>query len=335
MSESPAATLRRLLTGFQLSQAISVAATLGIADLVAEGPRSSDELAAATESHPDALYRLLRALAAAGVLHEADDRRFSLTELGQPLRSNAPDSVRAWAAFTGRPYYRAAWAHLEHSVRTGENAFEDVHGVDVWTYRAGRPDESAAFDAAMESLTRGTMQAVIEAYDFGRFTTVVDIGGGNGALLADVLEANPAVSGVLFDQPHVVAAAEALLTSRGVAERCRIVGGSFFDSVPEGGDAYVLKQIVHDWEDDDAVTILEVVRRSAPSGAAVLVLERDLGVPNESLAAKLSDLNMLVMPGGRERTTDEYAALFEAAGLAYARAIPSAAGLSVYEANVR
>jgi O-methyltransferase domain/Dimerisation domain len=335
VSEPPAATLRRLLSGFQLSQAISVVATLGIADLLGEGPRSSDELAAATESHPDALYRLLRALAAAGVLHEADHRRFSLTELGQPLRSDAPDSVRAWAAFTGRPYYRAAWADLEHSVCTGENAFEHVHGVDVWTYRAGRPDESAAFDAAMESLTRGTMQAVIEAYDFGRFRTVVDIGGGNGALLADVLEAHPAVSGVVFDQPHVVAAAEALLTSRGVAKRCRIVGGSFFDSVPEGGDAYVLKQIVHDWEDDDAVTILEVVRRSAPRGAAVLVLERDLGVPNESLAAKLSDLNMLVAPGGRERTTDEYAALFEAADLAYTRAIPSAAGLSVYEANVR
>jgi O-methyltransferase domain len=259
----------------------------------------------------------------------------SRSELGAPLRSDAPDSLRGWAAFVGRPYYRAAWAALEHSVRTGENAFEHLHGVDVWTYRGARPDESAAFDGAMESLTRGTIPAVIEACDFGRFSTVVDVGGGNGALLAAVLAAHPALHGVVFDQPHVVAAAEALLEARGVAERCRIVGGSFFESVPEGGDAYVLKQIVHDWEDDDAIAILEVVRRSAPAEASVLVLERDLGAPNEALAAKLSDLNMLVMPGGRERTKDQYAALFEAAGLEYRRTTPSAAGISVFEASVR
>jgi hypothetical protein len=335
VTEPHTATLQQLLTGFQLSQAISVAATFGIADLLADGARSSDELAAATESHPDALYRLLRALAAAGVVHEESERRFSLTDLGRPLRSETTDSVRAWATFVGRPYYRAAWADLEHSVRTGENAFRHVHGDDVWTYRTARPEESALFDRAMESLTRGTIKAVLEAYDFGRFSTVVDVGGGNGALLAEVLAAHPGLEGVVFDQPHVVMAAEALLASRGVAERCRVVGGSFFESVPEGGDAYVLKQIIHDWEDDEAVAILGVVRRSAPAGATVLVVERDLGAPNDSLGAKLSDLNMLVSPGGRERSTDEYAALFDAAGLGYSRAVPSAVGISVYEANVR
>jgi hypothetical protein len=333
-SESPAAHLRRLVNGYQLSQALSVAATLGVADLLADGPRTSDELADATDSHPDALYRLLRALAGAGVLHEADGGRFSLTELGESLRADAPESVRGWAAFVGRPYYRAAWSELLHTVRTGENAFRHVHGVDPWTYRAERPDDSTLFDRAMESSTRGSIAAVLEAYDFGRFGTVVDVGGGNGTLLAALLEAYPAMRGVVFDQPHVVDAAAALLRERGLADRCSIQGGSFFDGVPEGGDAYVLKHIVHDWEDDDAVAILRTVREAARSGAAVLVLERDLGSPNEAPLAKLGDLNMLVVPGGRERTAQEYAALFEAAGLENVLEVRSAAGLSVYEASV-
>jgi hypothetical protein len=333
-SESPATHLRRLVSGFQLSQALSVAATLGVADLLADGPRTSDDLADATDSHPDAVYRLLRALAAAGVLHEADGRRFSLTELGEPLRRDAAESVHGWAAFIGRPYYRAAWSELLHSVRTGENAFRHVHGVDPWTYRAERPDESAVFDRAMESSTRGSIAAMLAAYDFGRFGTVVDVGGGNGTLLAALLETHPALRGVVFDQPHVVDAAAALLRERGLADRCRVEAGSFFDGVPSGGDAYVLKHIVHDWEDADAVAILHAVQAAAGPGAAVLVLERDLGAPNETPVAKLGDLNMLVVPGGRERTEQEYAALFEAAGLEYVRQVRSAAGLSVYEASV-
>jgi O-methyltransferase domain/Dimerisation domain len=333
-SESPATRLRSLVSGYQLSQALAVAATLGVADLLAEGPRTSDDLADATDSHPDALYRLLRALAAAGVLHEADGRRFSLTELGDPLRSDAAESVQGWAAFVGRPYYREAWSELLHTVRTGENAFRHVHGSDPWTYRAERPDESALFDLAMESSTRGSIPAVLQAYDFGRFGTVVDVGGGNGTLLTALLEAYPELRGVVFDQPHVVAAASRLLRERGLSNRCRVESGSFFDGVPADGDAYVLKHIVHDWEDAQAVAILRTVRSSAPPGAVVLVLERDLGPPNETPVAKLGDLNMLVVPGGRERTEQEYAELFEAAGLGYVREVRSAAGLSVYEASV-
>jgi hypothetical protein len=265
-TKSQAAELRRLVNGYQLSQALSVAATLGLADLLADGARVSDELAEATGSHPDALYRLLRALAGAGVLHEGDNRRFSLTELGEPLRRDAPESVHGWAAFVGRPYYRAAWSELLHAVHTGENAFRHVHGVDPWTYRAERPDESALFDRAMESSTRGSIAAVLQAYDFGRFETVVDVGGGNGTLLAALLEAYPAMRGVVFDQPHVVDAAAALLRGRGLSDRCSIEGGSFFDGVPSGGDAYVLKHIVHDWEDDDAVAILRTVREARRRG---------------------------------------------------------------------
>jgi hypothetical protein len=332
VDDPPATVLRRLITGFQVSQAIHVAATLGIADHLADGPRSSDELAQATESHPRSLYRLLRALAAIGLLHEDEERRFSLTPLGELLRRDVPESLAGSAAYVGRPYYWQAWANLLYSVRTGENAFRHVHGVDVWAYRAEHPEESEIFDRAMESLTRGAGAALIEAYDFGRFATVVDVGGGNGTLLAQVLAAHPALQGLLFDQPHVVAGAECVLQEAGVSDRCRVVASSFFDAVPEGCDAYLLKHIVHDWGDRQATAILQAVRRAVPSEGALLVLERVVGPPNKDLAAKLGDLNMLVMPGGKERTLDEYAALFAGAGFRLVGAMPTAAGVSVIEA---
>ena len=177
--------------------------------------------------------------------------------MGELLRSDVPGSLHGWAAYVGRPYFREAWGNLEHSVRTGENAFQHVHGTDVWAYRAERPDESAIFDRAMESLTGASNRALLDAYDFGRFGSVVDVGGGNGALLAALLGEFPAMRGVLFDQPHVVVNAAAVLERAGVADRCEIVGGSFFDDVPSGGDAYALKSIIHDHEDEPAVAILQ------------------------------------------------------------------------------
>lgn len=332
--ERPADALRRLINGYQVSQAIHVAATLGIADLLARGPRQVEGLAAETGTHSPSLYRLLRALAAVGVLHEEADRAFRLTEVGQSLRSDAPESLAAWAVFVGRPHIWEAWAHLLHSVRTGENAFRHVHGTDVWSYRASQPEEGAVFDRAMLALTRQAEPALLDAYDFGRFGTVVDVGGGTGAFLAGLLSAHPRMSGVLFDQPHVVAEAPAVLESAGVAARCRIVAGSFFEEVPAGGDAYVLKMIVHDWEDAEAGAILRQCRAAAREGATLLVLERDLGPPNAVPQAKLIDLTMLVGPGGRERTEEEYASLLAAAGFRFVRAVPSAAGISVYEGEM-
>jgi hypothetical protein len=309
-----AATLMRLVNGYQVSQAIHVAATLGIADLLAGGARTSDDLAEEAGADADALYRLLRALASVGVLHEDDERRFSLTPLGERLRSDVPGSIHGWAAFIGRPYYWQAWAGLLHSARTGENAFRHVHGQDVWSYRAERPEENAIFDGAMRARTRASNAALVEAFDFSRFGTLVDVGGGNGALLADVLAARPSLQGVVFDQRHVVAGAEPVLEAAGVADRCRIESGSFFEAVPAGGDAYLLKWIIHDWEDEEAIAILQVIRAAMSDAARLLVVERHLGPPNEEAQSKFSDLNMLVGPGGRERTQDEYAALFEAAG---------------------
>jgi hypothetical protein len=322
-TEPPAARLRSLVNGYQVTQAIHAAAVLGIADRL---PGGVDELAAATGAHEDALYRLLRALASVGVLHEEDGRRFSLTELGGPLRTDAPDSIAGWAEFVGTRSYRDAWAALPESVRSGENAFELVHGTDVWTYRSTRPEESAAFDRAMTALTRGVHRAVLDAYDWSRFGTVVDVGGGRGALLAELLAANPSLRGVLFDQPHVVAGAEETFAAAGVADRCEIVAGSFFESVPRG-DAHVLKMIVHDWEDAECVAILRACR---DAGGTLLVLDRELGGPNENPGAKLSDLNMLVGPGGRERTLAEFESLFDRAGFRLVGSTPAGA-ISVIE----
>ena len=331
IDEGLGSAMRRLVDGYQVSQALHVAATLGIADLLVGGPRTSDELAEATETHGPTLYRLLRALASEGVFIELEGRRFDLTPLGEHLRSDVPDSIAAWAAYVGRAFYWQAWAGLLHSVRTGENAFRHLHGTDVWTYRSTRPEENAIFDRAMTSNSRRFNAALLAAYDFGRFRTIVDVGGGNGAFIVAVLSAHAQLEAVLFDQPHVVAGASAPLEAGGVSERCRVVGGSFFDSVPAGAEAYVLRAVIHDWEDDESIRILKIVRHAMHPHGFVLLVERVIAPPNEGRDGQFSDLNMLVAPGGRERTRDEFAALLEASGLRLNR-IVDAGPLCVVEA---
>ena len=225
--------LHRLVTGYQVSQAVHVAATLGLCDLLADGPRSVAELAVATGADARSLTRLMRALAAVGLYVSDDNERFANTELGDAFRADASRSVAGWARFVGRPYHWQTYALLEYSVRTGENAFAAVHGESVWDYLAKHPDEQRVFDEAMTALSEAVAEEVVDAYDFGRFGTVVDVGGGRGMLLAAVLSRFPSVDGVLFDQPDVVAGAHELLSAAGVSQRCRVVGGSFFDSVPE------------------------------------------------------------------------------------------------------
>jgi hypothetical protein len=329
------ADLMRLLDGFRVTQTICAAVELGVPDLLADGARTSDELAQASGADPSALYRLLRALASLGVLHEADERRFSLTPLGKPLRSDVPGSLRGWVRLTGRDYLWRSWGNFATAVRSGENAFRSLHGADVWEWRADHPEESAIFDEAMRSTTLAANTAILAAYDFGRFGTVVDVGGGTGTLLASILKAHPVTRGILFDQAHVVAGAESVLHAAGVADRCEIAAGSFFENVPEGGDAYTLKSIIHDWEDEESVAILRACRAAMGPDAAVLVIERDLGPPNENAAAKISDLNMLVMPGGRERTEEEYEQLFARAGLRHVSTALAASGHAVMEAAVQ
>ena len=323
VTSNPWLQLLGLINGFQITQAIHAASTLRIADHLKDGPRSVDELASVTQSHAGALYRLLRALAAVGVFREDENRRFSLTPMGDCLRTDSASPIGAWAEFVGSPYVWRTWGRLLHSVRTGENAFQSLNGKDVWHYRAEHPEEGAMFDRAMTDLSRGNAEAVIGAYDFSAFRYVVDVGGGRGLMLAAILHAHPHMQGTLFDQPGVVAQAQPILEARGVAGRCNIVGGSFFDSVPEGGDAYLMRVVIHDWEDAEAIAILKTCRRAMRQTAKLLLIERIVAPPNEVPATKFVDLNMLVLPGGRERTREEFSDLFAKSGFELTRTAPA------------
>jgi hypothetical protein len=327
---SPAVRMMQLINGYQVSQALHVAATLGIADLLRHAPRSSDALADSVGADRDALYRLLRALAAVGVFHEDADRTFSLTEMGACLRSDAPEPVGPWAAYIGRPYCWQVWAHLLYSVRTGEYAYPHVHGVSNWEYRIEHPEENAIFNAAMTGNTRGITEAVVAAYDFSPFAHIVDVGGGQGQLLGSVLTANAHPRGILFDQPQVVAQADNLLGAMGVRERCEITGGDFFTSVPPG-DVHMMKVVLHDWNDEQALTILRNCRAAVMPGGRILVIERIIGAPNSAPAEKFADLNMLVAAGGRERSHEEFVELFAAAGYALKRVLPTGTHLHLIE----
>jgi hypothetical protein len=325
------ADLMRMINGLMTAQVLHVVAKLGVADLLAGGPRTGDDLARSTSTHPRALYRLLRAAASVGVLAEDGAGAFGLTALGQSLRADHPQSVRGWAVFAGDPAFWGSWQHLGHSIATGKSAFERVHGMRFWEYCARHPEAGAMFDAAMTSRSLAQRDAVVAAYDFAGGRTVVDVGGGAGTLLAAILGANPDARGILFDQPQVVAGADEALRAAGVADRCAVVGGSFFEAVPEGGDVYLLKWIIHDWDDEPARAILRTCRRAMAPGAKLVLAERVVGPPNAPDPAKLGDLNMLVMLGGQERTADEFAALLEAAGFRLDRIISTHTDLSLVE----
>ncbi len=332
-----AGELRRLVNGFQVSQALHVAAVLGISDALADGPCTVPELAAAVGAHERSLHRLLRALASVGVYTGDEQGRFANTELGQALRSDTPGSVAGWAALVGRPYYLQAWAGLLDSVRTGRNAFTAVHGESIWAYRAQRPDELAIFDRAMTALSAAVAGAVAGAYDFARFSTVVDVGGGHGGLLTAILTRYPLLHGVLFDQPDVVAGATAQLERAGVTDRCQLVGGDFFHALPDIGTdtptAVVLKAVIHDWPDAESVAILGACHRAMAGSGTLLLVEQLLDDGPDPSRTAFADLNMLVAPGGQERTTDEYRALLAHAGFRLHRTIPTGTDVFVLEAT--
>lgn len=326
----PPVTLLQMMTGYWVSQAIYVAAKLGIADLLVDGPVSCDDLATATRTHAPSLQRTLRALASVGVFSEVAPGHFALTPLATLLRSATPDSMRALAIMYGEEQYRA-WGDFLHSVRTGEPAFEHQFGMGIFEYYAQNPEASAVFNEAMTGWTAQLAGAVADSYDFSPFGTVVDVGGNQGTLLTAILRSQPRVRGILFDLPHVVADAEEPLTAAGVADRCARVGGDFFEAVPAGGDAYVLASILHDWDDDRCVAILRRCREVMPDHGKLLVVELVLPEADEPFFGKWVDLHMLVMASGRERTDAEYGTLFRAAGFELARVVPTPAGASIVE----
>lgn len=328
---SPRDSLLQLTNAFRASQAIHVAATLGLADLLEDGPRSVDELAQATGTHAPTLYRLLRALASVDVFAEETDGQFSSTPLAEYLRTNDPRSLRAWAMQIGQQYLWTSWGHLLHCVRTGEPAFPELYGTTVWDYRQAHPEEDAIFNAAMTALSAGVVEAIVQSYDFSDMGVLMDVGGGEGVLLAAILARNPALRGVLFDQPHVLTGANKLLERAGVADRCEIVSGSFFESVPGGADAHLLKSVVHDWDDTATVKILRACRAAIADTGKLLVIEPVIQPGNEPAPAKFSDLNMLVMLGGQERTAEDFERLYAEAGFRLTDIIRTGSSMFIIE----
>jgi SAM-dependent methyltransferase len=327
----PPATLLQMMTGYWVSQALHVAAKLGIVDLLADGPVDCEDLALATNTHAPSLRRVLRALASVGVFTEVSPGSFALTPLAELLRTETPGSMRALAIMYAEEQYRA-WGELLHSVRTGETAFEQQFGMGYFEYLAQHPESDRVFNEAMTGWTHQLVGAVVDTYDFSACKTVVDVGGGYGALLAAILQNNSGMRGILFDLPHVVASAEEQLAATEVADRCTFVGGDFFAEVPAGGDAYVLSQILHDWDDERCVAILGNCRQVIPDHGKLLVVELVLPPGDEPFLGKWLDLHMLVLLGGRERTAAEYNTLFRAAGFELARVVPTPPGPSVVEA---
>ncbi|MFG2652901.1 methyltransferase [Streptomyces sp. NPDC048436] len=328
----PSARVLQLATSSWMAAAVSAAAELGVADALAAGPRPVHEIAETVGAHAPTLYRLMRACADIGLFEEREGQVFALTEVGDALRSDSQTSMRNFARWVGLAADRNTWAGLADSVRTGNPAFEQVHGQDVWDYMRGRADVSKVFDDAMSEASRQLIAPVVGAFDFGGIGTLVDVAGGHGALLAAVLADNPDTRGLLYDQPDVVAGAEQTFKDRGVDDRVEIVAGDFFDSVPVGGDAYLLSNVIHDWDDEQSLKILTNCREALAEGGRVLLVEAVMPERAEpSPTVTLMDLNMLVLCGGKQRTRAEFAALFEKAGLRLERIVR--AGLhSVVEA---
>jgi len=331
----PQAVLYQMAVGHYLSRALHVAVKLGVPDLLRDGPVSAEALAAATGTNAPALRRVLRLLVSTGVFDEHDDGGFALTELSQALRADVPGSARNVVLLFAGLATQDAWRELEHCVRTGEPAFRKRGLDDAFAEMAADPETSAIFDAAMADFTRLVAVGVAATYDFSGLGTLVDVGGGNGALLIGILRAHPHLRGVVFDQPHAAERAEREIAAAGLAGRCTAVGGDFFASVPDGGDAYLLKHVLHDWDDERAATILRNCRRAMRPDARLLVVESvyppriDRSLASRGAAA--NDVNMLVNTGGRQRSETELRALYEAAGFALRRIVPAPGGPSVIQ----
>jgi orsellinic acid C2-O-methyltransferase len=331
----PQTVLYQLGIGHYFSHALFVAAKLGIADLLKDGPRHAADLAAATATHAPSLARVMRLLASVGVFEEQEDGCFALTSLGECLRSGVPGSVRAMVMlFTGQRVQNA-WQELEYCVQTGNPVFRKRGVDDPFADPARTPKETATFDAAMADFTTLAAMAVAAAYDFAPLGTIVDVGGGNGALLIGILQAHSHLHGTVFDRPSAIERAEKHVAECGLAARCNTVAGDFFKEVPPGADAYILKHVIHDWNDERAVAILQNCHRAMSANGRLLIVEgvypRRIDQSLDSRGAAANDVNMLVNTGGRQRSEAEFRSLYDAAGFTLTKIVPTPARLSVIE----
>ena len=327
------AQILQIVTNFWSSRAVYVFARLGIPDLLKSGPKSAEELASETKMHAPSLYRVLRALSSIGFVTYTADGRFAQTPLSEILVTDAPGSLR-WFTISelGQEHY-PAWGNLMHSVKTGEIAFDNFFGADIWKYFEQNPEDAAVFNNSMSGVTAATNDEILAVYDFSSFETVVDVGGGHGGLITSILNANPKLKGVLLDAPQVIDGTRPKIEAAGLANRCETVAGDFFKSVPAGGDAYVMKWIIHDWDDKRAITILRNIRNQMQPNGKVIIVDCVVPENNDPDFSKFFDLNMMVMTGGKERTEKEFAQLLSAAGFKLLRVIPTKVPTSIVEAE--
>jgi hypothetical protein len=318
--------------GLVAQRALYAAAKLGVADALASAAASSDHVARTVGAEPESTYRLMRTLASIGILAESAGRQFSLTPTGELLRTDHPGSMRQWIVFSGEPAYLAAWGEIVHTIQTGRPAWDKAHSLSFFEYMAAHPEAGRIFDEAMTSLSHEEAQAVADAYDFTRFHHVVDVGGGHGTLLVTLLKRHPAMRGVVFDQPQVIEQAEGILAVEELGRRCGLESGDFFSAVPAGGDSYLLKYILHDWDDAHAVSILASCRRAIRPDGTLLLVETVVPGPGEPHFAKLQDLEMLVLFASRERTRDEFSQLLSQGGFRLEQVVPTSLPVSVVEA---
>jgi hypothetical protein len=322
----------QILNGVYIAGTVACLAQLGVPDLVELGPKSPQELATQLEVQPDGLYRLMRAAASIGVLCEGTDGRFSETPLSAVLRSNANPSLKGLAIMTGREWHGMGWAHLADCVHTGRQAFDLVHGTSIFEFFEKNQEEARIFDSAMTTLSMMDGPAVVSAYPFDGISSIVDIAGGVGLLLAMILEAHPKMRGTLYDLPHVIEHAKDG-PLQNMLDRCAFASGDMFECVPAGADAYIMKHIIHDWPDDKCVALLQACRRAVNRGGKLLVVDHVIQPGNEFAPGKFLDLQMLIFPGGKERTEQEFRHIFKAAGWRLTRVIPTCVPESVLEAE--
>jgi hypothetical protein len=317
-----------------VAKSVYVAAKLGLADQLASGPTSAAELAGVVHAHAPSLHRLMRTLASIGILTEQTEQRFALTELGATLRTGAPGSARSSVLIAASPWAQSGWDNMLYSVQTGKTGFEKAHGVSFFDYLAQHPEDASLFSELMVGLHSQEPPAVAAAYDFSDFKTIVDVGGATGNMLATILASHTGPRGILFDRPHVVQDAPALLEARGVSDRITIEPGDFFEGVPAGADAYILSHVLHDWNDDQCLSILGHVRKSMNSSGRLLIVEMVIPPGDAPHPGKMLDMAMLVQMGGQERTSEEYELLLSRGGFSLAQVIPTKSAASILEAVI-
>ncbi|MFX1364917.1 MAG: methyltransferase [Promethearchaeota archaeon] len=329
--QSPIAQLMTYIAGKTYTHVISVAAKLGIADLLADGPKSVKELSIATKTHTSSLYRVLRVLDRMGVFYEESPEIFSLTDVSNLLRTDIPFSVKDWAILNGSEWHSRSWMNLLYSVKTGKPSFWEIYGTKGFEYFQKNPEDFNNLSDAMTFFSNGQAMQIVKSYDFSNFRTIVDVGGGEGYLLMAILKNNPSLQGVLYDLPEVADRARKNIEKKNMSDRCKVNGGDFLQSVPKGADAYIMKYVIHDWSDENALKILRNCRDCINSYGKLLVIDKVISLKSGLGDEIMGDIEMMILGEGRERTESEFRELFNNAGFKLTKIIPTPLALYIIE----